>query len=56
MLSVYYSEYGALFLRDRSYADLETAHEDWDELIDENGWIRIPDPEPHAKRDDEIPV
>lgn len=36
--------------------DLKEAQEDWNALIDENGWIRIPDPEPHAKRDDEIPV
>ncbi|EJP19486.1 hypothetical protein HMPREF1142_2315 [Peptostreptococcaceae bacterium AS15] len=41
---------------DHCYSYLETAHEDWDELIDEKGWIEIEDPVPLGRRDDELPA
>lgn len=41
---------------DRFYASVEELHEDWDDLIDERGWIGIEDPLPYCQHDAFIPV
>lgn len=41
---------------DRLYASSEEAYEDWNGLIDENGWTRIDDPLPGCQHDAFIPI
>ncbi|MBQ6594448.1 MAG: hypothetical protein IJH78_02170 [Clostridia bacterium] len=41
---------------DRWYASLEELHEDWDDLIDDRGWIEIDDPLPGCQHDAFIPL
>ena len=41
---------------DRCYDSLENLHADWNELIDENGWIELDDPLPGCQHDAFIPL
>ena len=41
---------------DRFYASLEDLYEDWDDLVDERGWIEIEDPLPDCQHDAFIPI
>ena len=41
---------------DLCYDSLEDLYEDWNELIDENGWIEIDDPLPDCQHDAFIPL
>ena len=41
---------------DLCYGSLEELHEDWDSLIDENGWTDIDDPLPGCQHDAFIPL
>ena len=41
---------------DRCYDSLENLYADWDELIDENGWIELDDPLPGCQHDAFIPL
>ena len=41
---------------DRCYASLQDLHDDWDELIDERGWIELDDPLPYCQQDAFIPL
>ena len=41
---------------DRCYDSLENLYEDWDDLIDERGWIEIEDPLPDCQHDAFIPL
>ncbi len=34
---------------DNCYSDIESVYEEWDEFIDENGWIDIDDPLPNCQ-------
>ena len=43
-------------ITDRFYDSLEELHEDWDDLIDEKGWIGIEDPLPGCQHDAFIPL
>ncbi len=38
------------------YTDVEEVYEDWDEFIDENGWIDIEDPLPDCQDDSFLPI
>ena len=41
---------------DRCYDSLENLYADWNELIDENGWIELDDPLPGCQHDAFIPL
>lgn len=41
---------------DRYYDSLEDLYEDWNDLIDENGWIGIEDPLPDCQQDAFLPI
>ncbi|MBQ6375031.1 MAG: hypothetical protein IJJ45_11185 [Clostridia bacterium] len=41
---------------DRCYDSLEELHDDWDERIDERGWIELDDPMPDCQHDAFIPL
>lgn len=41
---------------DLCYDSLEDLYEDWNDLIDERGWIKIEDPLPYCQHDAFIPV
>ena len=41
---------------DRLYGSLEDLYEDWNSLIDDNGWIEIEDPLPDCQHDAFIPL
>ena len=41
---------------DRWYPSAEEAHEDWDSLIDERGWLALEDPLPDCQHDAFIPL
>ena len=41
---------------DRCYASLEDLYGDWNDLIDERGWIEIEDPLPGCQHDEFIPI
>ena len=41
---------------DRLYGSLDDLHEEWDELIDEKGWIDLEDPLPDCQHDAFIPL
>ena len=41
---------------DRCYASLEDLYGDWNDLIDERGWIEIEDPLPGCQHDGFIPI
>ena len=41
---------------DQYYDDIEDVYEDWDDEIDERGWIDIDDPLPYCQHDAFIPV
>ena len=41
---------------DRCYDSLEKLYADWNELIDDNGWIELDDPLPGCQHDAFIPL
>lgn len=41
---------------DRFYDDPEDIYDDWNDLIDERGWIDLDDPLPHCQHDAFIPL
>ena len=41
---------------DRCYDSLEALYEDWNDLIDERGWIEMEDPLPDCQHDAFIPI
>ncbi len=41
---------------DRLYDSLEDLYEDWNDLIDERGWIEMEDPLPYCQHDAFIPL
>ena len=41
---------------DRCYESLEDLYADWNELIDEEGWIDLDDPLPYCQHDAFIPL
>ncbi|MBR4395048.1 MAG: hypothetical protein IKT01_01455 [Eubacteriaceae bacterium] len=41
---------------DRCYDSLEDLYEDWNDLVDERGWIEIEDPLPDCQHDAFIPL
>ena len=41
---------------DRIYDSLKDLYEDWNDLIDEKGWIEIDDPLPDCQHDTFIPI
>ena len=41
---------------DRCYDSLEDLFDDWNERIDERGWIELDDPLPHCQHDAFIPL
>ena len=41
---------------DRCYDSLENLYADWNELIDDNGWIELDDPLPGCQHDAFIPL
>ena len=41
---------------DQLYKDLEDVYEDWNDEIDERGWINIDDPLPNCQHDAFIPI
>lgn len=41
---------------DRLYGSLEDLYEDWNEQIDDRGWISIEDPLPNSQHDAFIPL
>ncbi len=41
---------------DNWYPDIESVYEDWDEFIDEYGWIDIEDPLPDCQHDAFLPI
>ena len=41
---------------DQCYDSLEELYEDWNDLIDERGWITMDDPLPYCQQDAFIPV
>ena len=41
---------------DRCYPSLQDLYDDWNDLIDENGWIEIADPLPGYQHDAFLPV
>ena len=41
---------------DQCYDSLEELYEDWNDLIDERGWIEIEDPLPYCQHDAFIPI
>ena len=41
---------------DRCYDSLEELYEDWNDLIDERGWIEMEDPLPFCQHDAFIPI
>ena len=41
---------------DRFYDSLEDLYEDWNDLIDEKGWIGIEDPLPDCQHDAFLPI
>ena len=41
---------------DRCYDSLETLYDDWNDLIDERGWIEMEDPLPDCQHDAFIPL
>jgi len=41
---------------DRFYESLDDLYEDWNELVDEKGWIEIEDPLPGCQHDALIPI
>ncbi|MBR5932169.1 MAG: hypothetical protein IKZ95_09130 [Lachnospiraceae bacterium] len=41
---------------DRLYDSSENLYEDWNELIDEKGWIQIDDPLPDCQHDAFLPI
>lgn len=57
---IYLFEYGSLDAvqcsHDRCYDSLEDLYEDWNDLIDERGWIEIEDPLPDCQHDTFIPI
>ena len=38
------------------YENIEDVYEDWNEFIDENGWIDFDDPLPHCQHDAFLPI
>ena len=58
--SIYLFEYcspdAVLCSSDRCYDSLEDLYEDWNERIDERGWIGIEDPLPDCQHDAFIPL
>ena len=41
---------------DRNYASLEDLYDDWNDLIDETGWLEIEDPLPDCQHDAFVPL
>ena len=41
---------------DRRYESLQDLYDDWDDLIDERGWIGMDDPLPYCQHDGFIPI
>ena len=41
---------------DTWYPDVESVYEDWDDEIDERGWIEIDDPLPDCQHDAFLPI
>ena len=41
---------------DRCYDSLEDLYDDWNDLIDEKGWIEMEDPLPYCQHDAFIPL
>ena len=56
----YLFEYGSLDAvqcsSDQFYDSLEELYEDWNDLIDERGWIRMENPLPDCQHDAFIPI
>ena len=38
------------------YKTVEDVYEDWNDIIDEKGWIDIDDPLPHCQHDAFLPI
>jgi hypothetical protein len=57
---VYLYEYSSpdavLCSSDRCYETLDDLYDDWNELIDERGWIKINDPLPYCQHDAFLPI
>ena len=41
---------------DRCYESLADLYEDWNDLIDENGWVELEDPLPDCQHDAFVPL
>ena len=55
-LFMYSSPDAVLSVSDLCYDSSEDLFEDWDDLIDENGWIDMEDPMPYCQHDAFIPL
>ncbi len=55
-LFTYYSHDAVMSDSDSFYDTLEDLFEEWNGLIDENGWISIDDPLPDCQHDAFVPV
>jgi hypothetical protein len=52
-----YTSLNAVFCAtDYYYESIEDMYDEWDDLIDENGWIEIDDPLPDCQHDAFIPI
>ncbi len=52
----YSSPDAVLCSSDRCYDSLEDLFDNWNDLIDERGWIELDDPLPHCQHDAFIPL
>lgn len=55
-LFTYASPDAVICVSDCFYDSAEDLHDDWDDLIDERGWIEMDDPLPYCQHDAFIPI